>query len=44
MSELSNRGQELAIEIRCKGHTDDAPIPKEEQNMKATLSCLLIDL
>ena len=31
MSELSNRGQELAIEIRCEGHTDDAPIPKERR-------------
>ena len=31
MSELSNRGQELAVEIRCEGHTDDAPIPKEKR-------------
>ena len=31
MSDLSNRGQELAVEIRCEGHTDDAPIPKEKR-------------
>ena len=31
ISELSNRGQELAVEIRCEGHTDDAPIPKEKR-------------
>ena len=29
VNELENRGQELAIEIRCEGHTDDAPIPKD---------------
>ena len=29
VNELKNRGQELAIEIRCEGHTDDAPIPKD---------------
>jgi chemotaxis protein MotB len=31
MSELNNRGQELAVEIRCEGHTDDAPIPKDKK-------------
>ena len=31
LSELEKRGQELAIEIRCEGHTDDAPIPKEKR-------------
>ena len=31
ISELSNSGRELAIEIRCEGHTDDAPIPKEKR-------------
>ena len=31
ISELSNSGRELGIEIRCEGHTDDAPIPKEKR-------------
>ena len=31
ISELSNSDRELAIEIRCEGHTDDAPIPKEKR-------------
>ena len=33
MSELRNSGRELAIEIRCEGHTDDAPIPKEKRTI-----------
>ncbi len=31
LNELEKRGQELGIEIRCEGHTDDAAIPKEKQ-------------
>ena len=31
LNELDKRGQELAIEIRCEGHTDDAVIPKEKR-------------
>ena len=34
MSELHNRGQELAVEIRCEGHTDDAPIPERRIKYK----------
>ena len=28
---LDKRDKELAIEIRCEGHTDDAPIPKDKR-------------
>ncbi len=28
---LDKRDKELAIEIRCEGHTDDAPIPKDRR-------------
>ena len=31
MSELHDRGQELAVEIRCEGHTDDVPIPEDKK-------------
>ena len=28
---LDSRDKELAVEIRCEGHTDDAPIPKDKK-------------
>ena len=36
LSELDNRDKELAIEIRCEGHTDDAIIPKDKRTKYKT--------
>ena len=36
MDGLNSRDKELAIEIRCEGHTDDAIIPKDKREKDET--------